>query len=97
MTEVKPAEPIAKRARKMAREPEQQMPAKPQTKSDLVLALLDRADGATIDQLVAVTGWLPHTTRAMLTGLKKKGHIIVSQKPAEGQRIYRTSGQVDGA
>ena len=98
MTEVKPAEPIAKRARKMAREPEQQMPAKPQTKSDLVRALLARADGATIDQLVAATGWLPHTTRAMLTGLKKKkGHIIASEKPAEGQRIYRTSGRVDGA
>ena len=99
-------------ARRMAREPEQQLtgisttpgnglastppptPAKPQTKSDLVLELLARTDGATIDQLVAATGWLQHTARAMLTGLKKKGHIIASVKPAEGSRIYRTTGKV---
>jgi hypothetical protein len=69
--------------------------AKQQTKSDLVLELLARADGATIDQLIAATGWLPHTTRAMLTGLKKKGHIIASEKPTEGKRIYRTTGKAD--
>ena len=73
------------------------MPAKPETKSDLVLELLARADGATIYQLAAATGWLPHTTRAMLTGLKKKGHIIASVKPAEGSRIYRTTGKADAA
>ena len=113
MTEATIAKPPAKRPRRMAREPEQQVtgtsvphrndvvptpaptPAKPQTKSDLALELLARAGGATIDQLIAATGWLPHTTRAMLTGLKRKGHIIASEKPAAGPRIYRTSGQVD--
>ena len=39
-----------------------------------VLALLQRPDGATVAELIAATGWLPHTTRAALTGLKKKGH-----------------------
>lgn len=51
--------------------------------------MLQRQEGATIDQLVVATGWLPHTTRATLTGLKKKGHVVVSDK-VEGQgRIYR--------
>jgi hypothetical protein len=62
---------------------------KPPTKTGLVLELLGRPEGATLDQLVAATGWLPHTTRAALTGLKKKGHRITSEKPADGPRIYR--------
>lgn len=62
---------------------------KRETKSDLVLALLKRDEGATIDQLVAATCWLPHTTRAALTGLKKKGHAITSEKPDGADRTYR--------
>lgn len=64
---------------------------KRETKAELVLSLLQREEGATIDQLVAATGWLPHTTRAALTGLKKKGHAITSEKPAGGDRTYRVS------
>lgn len=48
----------------------------PRTKSALVLTLLGREAGATLVELVAATGWLPHTTRAALTGLRKKGHAI---------------------
>ena len=50
------------------------------TKSAAVVALLSREDGATLDEMIAATGWLPHTTRAALTGLKKKGHVIVRGK-----------------
>ena len=85
----------AKRPRKMAREPQAKeanpAPTKRETKIDLVLALLSRAEGATIDQLVAATGWLPHTTRAALTGLKKKGHTVGSAK-IDGVRLYRIDG-----
>lgn len=45
-----------------------------------VLALLRRPEGATLAELVEATGWLPHTTRAALTGLKKKGHVITKTK-----------------
>jgi len=38
--------------------------------------LLQRDCGATLDELVASTGWLPHTTRAALTGLRKRGFTI---------------------
>lgn len=97
--------PATKRPRRMARKPKpagatevpastptrkiESKPAKPPTKSDLALRLLERPEGATIVQLVAATGWLPHTTRAALTGLKKKGHIVTSTKAPGEERIYR--------
>ena len=46
------------------------------TKQALVLGMLRQEGGAALDELVAATGWLPHTTRAALTGLRKKGHAI---------------------
>jgi hypothetical protein len=54
--------------------------AEPTTKAAVVLAFLQRKQGATLAELVAVTGWQPHTTRAMLTGLRKKGHAIERRK-----------------
>jgi hypothetical protein len=41
-----------------------------------VLALLRRPEGASIADIIAATDWLPHSTRAALTGLRKKGHCI---------------------
>ncbi|MFM6831469.1 MAG: DUF3489 domain-containing protein [Novosphingobium sp.] len=88
-TETKPA---TMRARKMARQPSSETACQAllarQSKTDHVLDLLRRPDGATLEQLVAATGWLPHTTRAAMTGLKKKGHPLVSEK-TDGIRRYR--------
>ena len=58
------------------------------TKRDQLAALLVRDEGATLDQMIAATGWLPHTTRAALTGLKKLGYAIDSDK-IDGVRTYR--------
>ncbi|MEP2726949.1 DUF3489 domain-containing protein [Roseibium sp.] len=66
-------------------------PAKPSNKSSLVLEMLQRPEGATIAQIVTATSWLPHTTRAALTGLKKKGHEITSEKVEGEERVYRTA------
>ena len=52
----------------------------PLTKTKMVIDLLWREQGATIGELIAATGWLPHTTRAALTGLRKKGHAIAKGK-----------------
>ena len=41
-----------------------------------VIELLERDHGATIEELIAATGWLAHTTRAALTGLRKRGYIV---------------------
>lgn len=68
---------------------------KPKSKANLLLELLARSEGATLEQMMTATGWLPHTTRAALTGLKKKGHAVTSTK-ADGVRTYRlitTSGE----
>ncbi len=46
------------------------------TKIAQVVELLQRGDGATLAELVAATGWLPHTTRAALTGLRKRGYAV---------------------
>lgn len=59
------------------------------SKISLVLELLSRTDGATIEQIVEATGWLAHTTRAALTGLRKKGHVIISEKREGADRVYR--------
>ena len=44
------------------------------TKLAQLVELLRRDQGATIAELVAATDWLPHTTRAALTGLRKRGY-----------------------
>ena len=49
-------------------------------KTEKVLSLLKRPKGAMLDELVEATAWLPHTTRAALTGLKKKGYVIQRTK-----------------
>ena len=64
----------------------------PVTKSALVLSLLRRDPGATLAELVDATGWLPHTTRAALTGLRKKGHSIDRRKRGE-ETCYHLSGE----
>jgi hypothetical protein len=46
------------------------------SKSAAVIALLEREQGATLPEMVEATGWLPHTTRAALTGLRKKGQPL---------------------
>lgn len=50
------------------------------TKQALLVEMLERQEGASIQQIVDATGWLPHTTRAALTGLKKRGFEITSEK-----------------
>lgn len=47
------------------------------SKTDAVLTLLQRERGATLTDLIAATGWLPHTIRAAMTGLRRKGYAIV--------------------
>ncbi len=55
-------------------------PQKVPSKQQQLAALVVRDEGATLDQMIAATGWLPHTTRAALTGIRKKGHDIAKGK-----------------
>lgn len=55
----------------------------PPSKVAQVIELLRRAEGATLDEMTAATSWQPHSTRAVLTGLRKKGHTVVREKRGE--------------
>ena len=53
-----------------------------ETKTAKLLTLLQTGTGASLEDMVEATGWLPHTTRAAMTGLRKKGNVI--EKHVEG-------------
>jgi hypothetical protein len=60
------------------------------TKLARVLELLQRDCGATLEQLIAATDWLPHTTRAALTGLRKRGcSVTIDRSDKERGSTYR--------
>ena len=50
-------------------------------------SLLQRSGGATLAELVWTTGWLPHPTRAALTGLRKKGYTL-DKESRDGVTVY---------
>jgi len=62
------------------------------SKQDRVVGLLQRPEGATIDEIASAMGWQRHTVRGLISGaLKKKlGFDIVSEKTERG-RLYRIS------
>ena len=44
-----------------------------------------------LDPTGDATGWLPHTTRAALTGLRHKGFVLDRDKRQDGTTVYRIS------
>ncbi|RDC58896.1 hypothetical protein HME9302_02628 [Alteripontixanthobacter maritimus] len=70
--------------------------AKRKTKASIVEGLLAREDGASLDAIGKSTGWQTHSSRAFLTGLRKKGCELVRYKDGQGASIYKlTSRNVD--
>lgn len=67
------------------------MPAKP-TKIETILKQLRRPNGASIAQLQKTVGWQPHSLRAALTGLRKKGHAIERGRDAKSDAHYCIAG-----
>ena len=65
--------------------------AKLPSKTAVVIGMLGRAGGATLPELIEATGWLPHTTRAALTGIRKKGYQVERMK-RDGTTCYRIVG-----
>ena len=63
------------------------------TKIAKVLGLLRRNEGATLAEMIVATDWLPHTTRAALTGLRKRGYAIsIDRSNKQRGSIYRAAG-----
>ena len=61
-----------------------------QTKQQIVIDLLRRPEGATIEEIANATEWQSHTVRGAMSGaLKKKlGLAITSEKVEERGRVY---------
>jgi hypothetical protein len=63
------------------------------TKQAMLISLLQAPDGATLDTIMAATGWQSHTVRGAMSGAlgKKLGLIVTSAKEGDGARVYRIS------
>ena len=60
------------------------------TKIARVIELLQRDRGAKLEELIAATGWLPHTARAALTGLRHRGYDVCLERGETGRAsVYR--------
>jgi Protein of unknown function (DUF3489) len=61
------------------------------SKQSLLIDLLKHEGGASIDEIVAATGWQAHSVRGAISGtLKKKlGLVVASEKSADRGRVYR--------
>lgn len=64
-------------------------PIKIGSKSDTVQKLLARIRGATIEEIGVATSWQPHSIRAFLSGLRKKGKTLLKEERKDGTTAYR--------
>jgi Protein of unknown function (DUF3489) len=89
-SEEEPApEPKSPRAKKQAPRSAKAGLPRAGSKQAQIIGLMKRKGGATLDEMVGATGWLPHTTRAALTGLRKKGYGLAKDQNAKGKTVYR--------
>ena len=69
---------------------------KTSTKSAMVTKILSREKGATLLEISKLTGWQPHSCRAFLTGLRKKGDVLKEER-SDGSLAYRMQPVVQQA
>ena len=67
--------------------------SRPGTKQAMLIALLEAPEGATMEAIIAATGWQSHTARGAMSGAlgKKLGLVVTSAKEDERGRLYRIS------
>ncbi|MDZ7885804.1 MAG: DUF3489 domain-containing protein, partial [Mycobacterium sp.] len=68
-----------------------QPPQRAGTKQAMLIAMLQRPEGATIAEIVAATSWQSHTARGSISGVlrKKLGFSITSEKIESRGSVYR--------
>ena len=76
-------------AKKTARQ-RKALPKSPSSKLDQIISALRAPKGATIAQLVTLTGWQAHSVRGAMSGALKKGRgfKITSTKSGD-ERVYK--------
>lgn len=89
----KPTAPKAKPAKKSPRAKKAAGKSKAEraNKKAEVIAMLKRAKGATLAEIMATTGWQAHTVRGFVSILGSKGgeKIESSKSAADGERTYK--------
>lgn len=82
-----------KKSRPTAKAPDPTLAA-PAGKLGAVVALMQRPEGATVQQMSEVTGWQAHSVRGAMSGaLKKKHRLTIASEKGEAGRIYRIAGE----
>jgi hypothetical protein len=61
------------------------------SKQATVVDMLSREADASLAELTETTGWLPHTARAALSGLRKRGLTITHAKVGDQTRYTITA------
>jgi hypothetical protein len=61
------------------------------TKRAVLIGMIERPEGASVAEIGQRLGWLPHTVRAAITGLRHGGREVTRTKDAAGQSVYRLS------
>ncbi len=59
------------------------------TKTATIAHLLSRSKGASMAELQSATGWQPHSIRAALSGLRKRGVTVTRSQTDKGASVYR--------
>ncbi len=67
---------------------------RPGTKQARLVELLAADGGATISALTAALAWQPHSVRAAITGLRKRGLAVTRAKDEVGVTVYRVAGDL---
>jgi hypothetical protein len=95
--------PAAARATRATAKPARKRPAPkrkplPRTegasKQSQLIALLQSPTGGTVEQMMSLTGWQPHSVRGVISGVLRKrlGLNVSSEVQESGARIYRIVG-----
>ena len=59
------------------------------TKRAQLIGMLERPEGTSVAEIGQRLGWLPHTVRAAITGLRQAGRAVMRSKDADDPSVYR--------
>jgi ribosomal protein L7/L12 len=90
-----PVAPKKARATKGATEKDVTATPREGSKKAIVLELIRRADGASLQEIMSATNWQAHSVRGFISGAltKKMGLTVESLKTPEGARVYRIAAK----
>lgn len=77
--------------------PPEVAPSAPRGKLGTVSAAIQADQGASLDELIALTGWLPHTVRACISRLRQAGTTIRMEATKHGRRYVSSPQSAGGA